>query len=152
MAKSYPLSKSKNYILIIITSIISGSWLFYDYQSLKSKHERLESSGIEVKITSHPYTAASVDYVSYYFITHKGDTIESFAKCGNDYAKYASATALYNPQNPHEYDLSFIYKNYSNNRDLILYLILFWPGMTLVLYNAINFFVVIYLEFKRRYP
>jgi len=143
------MTRKQKYILLTTLTVICGTIVFLQYQSQKSKHERLLTIGQIAQITAKPYSSWGVDYANYYFITTEGQKIEGNEKCGNDFNKYVNATAIYNPTNPTEYDLSFDFDNYFPTWRIIFFFFIYLPIMTFVSYGFIEFGVTIYLKLKR---
>ena len=143
------MTRKQKYILLTTLTVICGTIVFLQYQSQKSKHERLLTIGQMARITAKPYSSWGVDYANYYFITTEGQKIEGNEKCGNDFNKYVNATAIYNPTNPTKYDLSFDFDNYFPTWRIIFFFFIYLPIMTFVSYGFIEFGVTIYLKLKR---
>jgi hypothetical protein len=142
------VTKKQKYILLTVLTVICGTIVFMQYQLQKNKHERLVTIGQKTQIIAKPYSSWGVDYANYYFITTKGQKIEGNEKCGRDFNKYINATAIYNPTNPTEYDLSFDFESYYPTWRIIFFFFLYLPVMTFVTYNFINFGITVYLKLK----
>ncbi len=143
------IAKKQKYILIASLFVVCGIIVFFQYNSQKEKHERLASIGQVVPITSQLYKAWDVDYANYYFITKQGKKIEGHEKCGKEYYKYVVAIAIYNPNNPTEYELSFNYGSYYPRWRIIFFFFIYLPAMVFVTYGFINFGITIYKAIKR---
>ena len=137
----------QKYIFLAILTVICTIIVFSQYQSQKNKHERLLRIGQKVNITAKPYSSWGVDYVNYYFITNQGQRIEDIRKCGTTFHEYINATAIYNPENPEEYDLSVDFDRYYPAWRVVFFLI-YLPVMIFVTYGFINAVVIIYSKFK----
>lgn len=132
-------------------AVICWAIVFLQYKNQKDKHDRFSTIGQVTKIASSRYTSLGVDYVNYYFITSKGQKIAGSEKLGNnEYNKYVNATAIYNPINPMEYELSFDYKNYSPTWRIFFFFFLYFPVMTFIAYKYIKFGTIFYLKLKRK--
>lgn len=142
------MTRKQKYILLMILTVICGTIVFLQYQSQKSKHERLLIIGQKTQIIAKPYTSRGVDYANHYFITTQGQRIEGNEKCGNDFNKYVNATAIYNPTDPTEYDLSFDFESYYPTWRIIFFFFIYLPVLTFVTYSFINFGLIIYLKLK----
>ncbi len=142
------MSRKQKYTLLFILTLLSGSIVFFQYQTQKEKHERLLNFGQKTTVLAKPYTSWGVDYAHYYFVTSQGQKIEGHEKCGNDFSKYANATVIYNPANPTEFDLSFNFNSYYPTWRIIFFFLIYLPAMVLVMYNFINFGVTIFLKLK----
>jgi hypothetical protein len=142
------MTRKQKYILLTILTMICGTIVFLQFQSQKNKHDRLLTTGHKAKVIAKPYSSWGVDYANYYFITPQGQRIEGNRKCGNDFNKYLNATAIYNPTNPNEYDLSSDFDSYFPTWRIIFFFFLYLPAMTFVTYGFINFGVTIYLKLK----
>jgi hypothetical protein len=143
------MTRKQKYVLLTILTVICFTIVFLQYQSQKDKHERLSSIGQKTQIIARPYTSWGVDYANYYFITSEGQKIEGNQKCGNDFNRYIGATAIYNPINPYEYDLSFDFDSYYPTWRIIFFFFIYLPFMTFVTYGFISVGVTIYLKLKR---
>ena len=142
------MTKKENYILLTILTVIFGVIVFLQYQSQKSKHERLLTIGQKTHIIAKSYTSWGVDYVNYYFITTEGQKIEGNRKCGNDFNRYIGASAIYNPTNPNEYDLMFDFDNYSPSWRIIFFFFIYLPILIFGTFRFLNFGLIIYLKLK----
>lgn len=142
------MNKKKRYILLTILTIVCGTIVFIQYQSQKSKYERLFATGQKTQIIAKPYTSWGVEYANYYFITTQGQKMEGYEKCGHDFNKYENATAIYNPTNPAEYVLSFDFEHYNPTWRIIFFFFMYLPVMVFVTYGFINIGLTIYLKLK----
>lgn len=148
--KKTRMTQKQKYFLLLILTVICGTIVFLQYQTQKSKHERLLTTGQKAKIIARPYTSWGVDYANYYFITAQGQKNEGNEKCGHDFNKYVNATAIYNPINPIEYDLSFNFDSYYPTWRIIFFFFIYLPTMIFVTYRFIKFGLTIYLKLKNQ--
>lgn len=133
------MTKKNKYILILVLSFICFLIVFYQYKYQNKKHEILSLNGVKTNIVSTPYTAMSVNYVHYFFITNKGLKIEKNRKCGNECNKYVNETVIYNPSNPYEFELSNDFDNYDYSWRIIFFFCIYLPIMIFILFGIIQF-------------
>jgi hypothetical protein len=139
----------QKYIFLAVLTFICTIIVFSQYQSQKNKHDRLLRTGQKVNIVSRHYASGGVDYVNYYFITAQGQRIEDSRKCGNTFHEYIDATAIYNPENPEDYDLSVDFDRYYPTWRIIFFFLIYLPVMVFVLYGFINAVLIIYSRFNK---
>ena len=136
----------KFYILLISFSICI-CFISLQYRTRTSKHERLEKYGLKAKVDARKFESTfGVDYISYYFITLKGQRIDGIQKCGDKFyclQQYSNSTVVYNTQNPAEYEFSFDFDEYSLNMTKVFYFIICLPFATLITYSFITTFYFI---------
>lgn len=142
------LRKQKQ-ILLLIVVIICGSIVYLQYHAQQAKHERLAATGRAVPLTARHYRSDGVNYVHYSFTTTTGQKIERDEKCGADFEKYTHATAIYNPADPAEHELSFDFDGYSPRWRIFFFFLIYLPAMVFVMYKAIHF--VISMLLSKRY-
>jgi hypothetical protein len=145
-------NKSKKYkhLLLLLSIIICSVFYLNNYLTISAKHEQLLKSGLKSKIVPTFYSSWGNDYVDYYFITNNGQKITATERTSKGEANYnyLIAHAIYNPQNPNEYELSYNFNNYSDKWILILNLFIAIPVSVFLLNLILNLIWTVYLLIK----
>ena len=139
----------QKYKLLTGLSLVCACIVFFQYYSQKSKHDRLDAIGVRTNIVTREYKAMGTNCVSYYFTTKDGQKIVGSEKCGNEYLKYLASTAIYNPNDPHEYELSVHFDNYYPVWRIVFFFFIYLPVMVFVTYGFVKMAIAVYFKFKR---
>ncbi|MFN8415620.1 MAG: hypothetical protein U0U66_04730 [Cytophagaceae bacterium] len=142
------MTRKQKYIVFIISAIISLAYVLYMYNTDKDRFERLLLIGEKVPIVATTYSSWDVNYAKFYFITKQGRQIQEIRKCGNEFDKYIGATAIYNPNDLDEYELSFDIDSYHPKWRKFFYFFIALPGMLFTVNTFIKGGVTLYLKFK----
>lgn len=142
-------SKLQKRKLIPALFFVCGVIVYLQFYSQKASHERLTSYGIKAAITVRKIKNEGVNGVKFSFTTAKGQVIEQTTKCSGDCEKYDTATVIYNPDDPSEYELSFDFESYSLTGRIFFFFFIYLPIMTLFAYHFIKAGSLFFRFFKR---
>ena len=141
-------NRRSKYTVFVIIAVLSGIYLYFKYNATLTKHYRLATYGVRVPIAVNFTSSWGVDYSHYYFITKTGYKIEKTEKCGKDFSRYLNAVSIYNPNDPNEFELSFMFDNYSEAWIRVFYGLICFPALCFISYNFIRFGVIIFSRLR----
>lgn len=125
------------YMLLAAITVVCSLLTSHQYNQHRAEQERLVSNGIRVPLDVQFSMAGGVKLANITFTTTEGRQIKDSRKCAGDQKKYAGAKAIYNPENPSEYALSFDLDSYSPGMMLIFYFLICLPAMIFIGYRFI---------------
>jgi len=145
------MNRKQNIFLFFTIALLSSSFVIWQFQSQKLKHERLETSGVWTPLMVEYYDAYGSHCVRYTFTTGDGQVIEGGTKCGSDCSEYSTALAVYNPVKTEEYELSIDFYRYNPRWRKIFFFLIYLPIMSFVNYGAVRFIFMFYRLAKKRF-